>query len=369
MLDSPFMRRSKSQGDLTGFSSQGVSRPRGRPTELSDAQLNNRRDQLVEIFEGYWAEIGWELQRCKKAEDLVRIFTPIADPRSWVGEVVILFCRPCSEAASGSTLRKLRGERRALGEPIYAGDAAKRFAEEQLLQVNSALAQVRGTNRRILKRARKARRKEYWKAAKRYSDLSKKERELDLRLKGVGAGFARLELFRFLKSKRYVLTPTALANAAAGLPYMGWRQSVRRSTKAPCKFTNGSWYQIFKTIRYLTAIAKRKTVHSFVRSFRERIPLLPSRYQLPKVELAAKWLYLERAIRHAYRTKLHLKALPFEITKQYLKQIHSQTQVDIVLAGQFKLALSKQPRRVGSPQPVKPETAAERRDKIMKVST
>jgi hypothetical protein len=324
---------------------------------------------LVEIFEGYWAEIGWELQRCKKAEDLVRIFTPIADPRSWVGEVVILFCRPCSEAASGSTLRKLSGERRALGVPIYAGDAAKRLAEEQLRQVNSALAQVRGTNRRILKRARKARRKEYWKAAKRYSDLSKKQRELDLRLKGVGAGFARLELFRFLKSKRYILTPRALANAAAGLPYMGWRQSLRRSTKSPCKLANGSRYQIFKAIRYLTAIARRKSVHAFVGSFRERIPLLPSRYKLPKIELEEKWWHLERAIRQACRTKSHLKALAFEITKQYFKQLQSQTQVEMILAQQFKLGMSKQPKQDASAQIVKPDVAAARHDKIMKAAT
>jgi hypothetical protein len=367
VLDSPFMRRTKSRGGLTGFSQQSVSRPRGRRSELSDAELHNRRDQLVQIFEGYWAEIGWELPRCKKTDDLIRIFTPIADPRSWVRDVVILFCLASPEAGSGSTLRKLRRERRALGEPIHTAEAAKRFTEEQLRDVNSALAQVRGTSLRILKQARKMRRKEYWKAAQRYLDLSKRERELDLRLKGVEASFARQELFRFLKSKRYIPTPIALANAVAGLPHMGWRQSVRRCTNAPCKIANGSRYQIFKAIRYLTAMAKKKTMHAFVASFRERIPLLPSRYQLPKAELVAKWLYLERAIRQAYRTKSHFKLLPFEITRQYFKQIQSQTHVDMVLAELFKLAL--QPKRVISPHPVKPDNAAQRHDKIMKALT
>jgi hypothetical protein len=369
MLDSPFMRRSKSRRGLTGFSRTGISRTRGRRSLLSDAQLHNRRDQLAQIFEGYWGEIGWELQRCKKADDLIRIFVCIADPRSWVHDVVIPFCLPSPEAGSGSTVRKLRGERRALGEPIYTAEAAKRLAEEQLREVNSALAQVRGASRRILKRARRMRRKEYWKATQRYSDLSKRERELDLRLKGMEAGFARQELFRFLKSKRYVLTPLALANAAAGLPHMGWRHSVRRSTKDPCKIANGSSYQIFKAIRYLTAIAKKQTVQGFVGSFRERIPLLPSRYQLPKVELAGKWLYLERAIRQTYRRNSHLKVLAFEVTKRYFEQIKSQTQVDMVLAQQFKLALSKQPKRVTSSQLVKPDIAAEQHDKIMKAST
>jgi hypothetical protein len=98
-----------------------------------------------------------------------------------------------------------------------------------------------------------------------------------------------------------------------------------------------------------------------------RIPLLPSRYQLPKAELAEKWLYVERAIRQAYRAKPHQKALPFEITKRYLKQIQSQSQVDMVLAEQAKLTLSKQLQRVSHLSPhVKPDTPTDGRDKIMK---
>jgi len=315
--------------------------PRGRRSELTDPQLHNRRDQLVQIFEGCWAEVGWELPRCKKADDLIRIFTPVADPNSWVRDVVILFCRPCSERVSGYILQKLRGERRALVDPIYVAEAAERLALEQLHQVNSALVQARGTSRRILKRVRKLRRKEYWKAAQRHAELSKRERELDLRLKGIGAGFARLELCRFLKSKRYVLAPISLASAAAGLPHMGWRHSVGRCTKAPSKVANGSRYQIFKAIRYLTATGKRNSVRAFVANFQESIPLLPSRYKLPRLELAEKWLYLERAIRQAYRTKPPSKRLHFEIARGYFQRLQSQTQIDIVLAEQFKLTLSE----------------------------
>src|ERR1700674_4749183 len=98
-----FMRRSKSRGDLTRFEEAPISRPRGRPTYLSDPQLHNRRDQLVQIFEGVWAEIGWELQRCKKADDLVRIFAPVAASESWFRDAMIIFYRPSSEPASSAT--------------------------------------------------------------------------------------------------------------------------------------------------------------------------------------------------------------------------------------------------------------------------
>jgi hypothetical protein len=70
--------------DLTRFSKEAVLRPRGRNSELGDLQIQNRRDQFVQIFEGSWGDIGWTLQRCKKPSDLIGIFKPIADPKSWV---------------------------------------------------------------------------------------------------------------------------------------------------------------------------------------------------------------------------------------------------------------------------------------------
>jgi hypothetical protein len=122
---------------------------------------------------------------------------------------------------------------------------------------------------------------------------------------------------------------------------MGWRQSIRRNAKAPCVIATGRMYQIFKAIRYLASNANKRTENGLVITFEDSIPSLPSRYQLPKNELAEKWFYLERALRQAYRTKLHPKALPFEITKWYFKQLQSQSQVDMVLAEHARLTLSK----------------------------
>jgi len=341
MLDFVFMRQSKSQGGLTSFQEGRASRPRGRPSQLSDPQLHNRRDQLVEIFEGTWGEIGWELQRCKKADDLIRIFDPVVVPGSWFRDAMKVFCHPSSEPASGATLRKVRAEWRSLAEPIRAADESNRRAEEQLRQVNWALTQAHGRSRRIVKRARKKRRKEAWKAAQQYRTLDNTDRRLKALLRDLEASFARHELLRFLKSKRYSLRPLNLANATAGLPSMGWRQSMRRTAKAPCAIATGRMYQIFKAIRYLASNANKKTENGLVITFEDCIPSLPSRYQLPKAELAEKWFYLERALRQAYRTKLHPKALPFEITKRYFKQLQSQSQVDMVLAEQARLPVSK----------------------------
>jgi hypothetical protein len=345
MIDCAFMRRSKTRGGLTRFQEGQASRRRGRPTYLSDPQLHNRRDQLVQIFEGVWSEIGWELQRGKKADDLIRIFAPVAASESWFRDTMIIFYRSSREPASGGILRKVRAEWHALATPKYAADESNRGAEERLRQVNWALTQAHGSSRRIVKRVRKKRRKEIWKAAQQYRTLDNTDRRLKAMLSDLEASFARQELIRFLKSKRYSLRPLNLANATAGLPYMGWRQSMRRCAKAPCVIATGRMYQIFKAIRYLTSNANKKTENGLVITFEDSIPSLPSRYQLPKTELTEKWFYLERALRQAYRTKIHPKALSFEITKQYFKQLQSQSQVDMVLAEQAKITLSK-PRAV-----------------------
>lgn len=338
-------------GDLTDFSfflegpqrGPGADQPpaarRGRRTLLEHGQLHNRRDQLVQIFEGAWGEIGWELQRYKKPEDLIRIFSPLSN--SFAQEIISVFCRPSTEAPSPNRLRKVRAELRSLIKPLYDTEKARREAQENLQRVEWAFGQATKQTRRLVKRQRKKRRKEFAKAALAYRNVYQRERHLEMQVRCLEASFARLELSRFLKSKRYTLTPLSLANAAAGLPYMGWRQSMRRNAKSRSIIANGLTYQIFKSIRYLAATASKKMENALVADFRAGIRLLPSRYQLPRAELAEKWLYLERAIRHAYRTKPHPKVLPFEITKRYLKEIQSQSQVDMVLAEQAKLKLLK----------------------------
>src|SRR5713101_6637204 len=135
-LSASILWGTKLQGGLTEYSGETISRPRGRRSGLSDGQLNTRRDQFVEIFQGAWADIWWDLQRCKKPDDLIRIFTPIADPKTWVHEPLSIFCCSSSESASGATLSRLRTELRAIAEPLNKAGEAKRRAEEKLHRVN-----------------------------------------------------------------------------------------------------------------------------------------------------------------------------------------------------------------------------------------
>lgn len=328
--------------DLTAFSEEPerIAKCRGPRMVLSNAQLHNRRDQFVQLFEGRWCDIGWELERCKKPEDLISIFAPLSE--TYAREAISVFCRPSTHKPSAGRLRKLRSESSSLVQPRYRADELHRAALERLHQADGALTAAKKREIRKVRRVRRKWRKEYAEAAETYRDLCKKDDKLQRELRDMEATVARHELFRFLKNERYRLNPVNLANAAAGLPYVGWRRSIDRCKTTPSPSADGVYYQIFKAIRYLLKTVDRKNQRAMVRQFEEGILKLPSRFGNAKEKMAEDWMWLERAIRQVFKAKLHPKALPFEIMKRYLKyQSEPRTQLDMVLSQQAIL----RPRR------------------------
>jgi len=314
---------------------------RGPHTALTDNQILGRREQFVGVFEGLWGEMGWELQRCKKEADLLRALRPLNEVPS-VEQLVSVFFRECPGRASAANVRKVRSKLRKVQLEYRDADAGQRRDLEQLQRIDALLSHSPNNSLRIIKRAQKNQRKEASASKLKWLVLSRVQKDLTGQLRGLEAGFARQEILRFCKSKRYELNPLNLANAAAGLPFMGWRQSMRRCTKQRRTIADGKDYQIFKAVRFIVANAPKHSENTLVAEFRENIPQLPSRYRIARVELANQWLFLERAIRSAFRTKPHLRAFPFEITKRYFQQIRSRSQIDIILAEQKKLVTSRQ---------------------------
>jgi hypothetical protein len=316
---------------------------RGRPTEFTNAQLRNRRDQLAQDFDAAWPEIGWELSRCEKLGNVSKIFDSVLSKHK--EDLFSIFRRPSEEPADFVKLRKLRSERRYLAPPSYVAEESKRRAHSQLLQADWALAE-NSKRRRIIKRERKRRRKAASQVEQEYRGLSDKQRLINQQIRALEPSVARRELFRFIRSKRYELTPISLANAMANVPYSGWRQSMRRCEQFPSYLGNGPIHQLFKAIRYLVTKASKRTESALLKDIHAGIPSLPSRYKIVKVKLAHHWFYVERAIRRAYRTNPNLSAIPFKITFQYLRQLQSPTQEEALLAEGAKIKLSG---RKGSP--------------------
>jgi hypothetical protein len=308
---------------------------RGPRVNLSAPQLHNRRDQLLQLFEGDWGRLGWELQQCKQTSDLIRIFSPLLN--TYASEVISIFCRPSDEVASGHSLKKIRQELRTLGQPTYDLEESKRVVHDQLQEI--ARAEATKKKRRIVLREQKKQRKQASKTEQELRELSNRERTLKSQLQKQEASFARQEIFRFLDSGRYELNPLSLANAVANLPYSGWRQSMRRNTKSRSKIINGSRMQIFKAIRFLSESVNKQSEKDIVSVFRAGIPLLPSRHSLARTELAKNWFFLERATRQSRKKTQDPTVRHFPITELYFKNLYSATQVERVVAGHEQIVL------------------------------
>jgi hypothetical protein len=99
-------------------------------------------------------------------------------------------------------------------------------------------------------------------------------RELDLKrnLQQQEAAFARIEVIRFVKSKRYKLSLHNVANAIAGLPYMGWRQSFARCSRLEGKtIPPASFYEVFKVLEKAFRDGRPGTTVEALRLFEDEV--------------------------------------------------------------------------------------------------
>ncbi len=329
----------------TVFEEPGKPR-RGPYVTLSDPQLHNRRDQLLQLFEGDWGRLGWELQQCKQTSDLIRIFLPLLN--TYASEVISVFCRPSDEVSSRYSLQKIRQELRTLGQPTYDLEESKRVIHDELQEI--ARAEAKKEKRRIVLQVQKKQRKLASKTEQELRKSSNRERTLKSQLQKQEPSFARQEIFRFLASRRYELNPLSLANAVANLPYSGWRQSMRRNAKSRSKIVNGLHMKIFKAIRFLSESAGKQIEEDIISVFRAGIPLLPSRYKPARIELAQKWFFLEKAIRQSRKKAQDPTLRHFPITELYFKNFLSATEVERVVAKHKQIALSKTAKMSDGPQ-------------------
>jgi hypothetical protein len=309
---------------------------RGPRVALSDAQLQTRRDQLLQLFEGDWGRLGLELQHCQNPADLIRILSPFLN--SYASQTIAIFCQLSDEIASRDDLKKTRNELRALVQRSYEVEESKRRVQEQLREIAQAKATKK--KRHIIVQEQKEKRKEAWEAERNWRVISSRERDLQNQLKKQEASFGRQELFAFLKSERYELTPLSVVNAMANLPHSGWRQSMKRLAKVRSNIENGFHMQIFKAIRFLSESASKQLEKDIVSVFRAGVPLLPSRYKLARIELAKKWYFLEKAIRQSRKKTQDPTIRHFPITDLYFKNSVSANDVERIVAKHRQIAPS-----------------------------
>ncbi len=147
-------------------------------TGLPDHEIYNRPDRLVQVFEGYWAELARSLQKCRRPDDLILIFS-VLKGQVW-DDHTALFYTPSNHPGTSVALSKIRHELRALVKPMRIASEANHQAYQRMQGARSALAQ------RATRHERKLVRKEFvkrWKEGQQIECECKKlnDREKTLR--------------------------------------------------------------------------------------------------------------------------------------------------------------------------------------------
>jgi hypothetical protein len=322
------------------------ARKRGRPTRLDDASLVNRRDSLVGVLESAWGLVGWELQTAATVEDVRRALLPIADWRHELSPFVRNSAAPSDArlrvrqrkdvAAAGEALRKAyeseQGMReaeqraamalhqlRASLQTLKHGDSPAVPSQVELLAGQIASLELEhGRRKRELDTAIAA----Y--IAARQQDSCARERLLDYE-----AYFAQSELLRFVQSGRYRLIPLSFANAMAGLPFKGWRQSFKGCTRHKCRIVNSLAYQQFLSVQMALSQARRAKgpITEQIRAYLKH----PRRQRQPAViQLKNDWYCLSEAITRVEAEDTEPGRLPYKILAEYSRRMQVRSALDLL---------------------------------------
>jgi hypothetical protein len=346
-------------GELSGENvflqenSAAASRKRGRPTRLDEPSLINRRDSLVQFLEGSWGSVGRELQTAETLDDVRRALGPIAEWRHELSPLI----RSSATAGTSIHIRAQRKEILAAAASVqeaYELDQKRRDEEQR---AEAALHQVRGRLHELKEdpsateaqiksltgqigslELEHARRKgEAGKASAAYAAAYRRQSIARDRSLDYEAYFAQQELLRFVQSGRCALKPINFANAMAGLPFIGWRQSSKRCTRHKCRVANSAAYQQFRIIQGVLSQA-RDTKRPVIEHLRAYVQQPRKQHDLAVIELRKYWYYVSEAILKIQSESIDLEYLEYRILSEYSRRIQSRSALDLLREEEERLA-------------------------------
>jgi hypothetical protein len=311
---------------------------RGRRTVIEDGRLWGTRDGLLHFLETTWADVGDKLPRIKKPNDVydaLRVWEK--DSRCnllYVARALLHRSECVVSIKSLNEKRRRAGVLNVSARNSYdALESCCRSFEVAMRAYASASSEIEHAtiDEKLRVRARALAH-----AGSQYLAITEQQREMEQHIKDCEACFARAELVRFCRSRRYRLTPLNVANALAGVPEIGWRQSAKRCKGQPSPALNGGAIQIFNTIRKIVQSCPRKSelakyAESWLRARKTKS------YGIS--ELQASWYYLHLAIDSALQLGTRSRDLPFVIARHYWSRKFHPSNPDVLFAEEERIVV------------------------------
>lgn len=344
-LDAVLAKRGK-KSLLNGPAPAQKGRLRGRPPALDDAELLHRRDKLQGVFASHWPIIGWNLQRARKPLHVAAALRPLASLNHPTIELLLLdsFNKPMPDG-----IHLLRQECKRLYGQLAEAQNKLSEANTKVTEARSAFEEAHNlfavardsyTLARKKKKPTASFRNDREKWSRRsdsvQTELSRREKNLveyakkiegiEKEIKEIEAHFAQAELLRFVLSERYVFAPINFANAAAGLPHMGWRRSFLLCSRKECSVEPSINYLIFDAVKIILEGASPTRGEEAASEIRRQISK-GDRFKSVREYLGEDWPALEQAVLAGWNSSVHAGARPYEIASRFLGALKAPRRV------------------------------------------
>lgn len=309
---------------------------RGYPSQIDKDRLWNMRQHLRWLLETTWDEVGCRFQTVRKMGDLRVVMKPwekrmeqeehVVRALLWSGE------RP-------ATSRSLYRQRKQLGELHNRYMSAIGWIDQcrELLQhfLDIPAEQLSPGEQDVIRDAICERARMLAHAGEECTALREQEKELEILIRDGEAHFARNELLDFCRSKRYRLTPLDVANALAGLPFIGWRRSADRCRKWK-EEREGLSFGIFRILlRIVRANVRRSDLMRDADKFLEAKSGTGNKFAL--ADLRENRYYLRRSITAVLEQGTRRADLAAAISREYWKRKSRPTVIDRAFAEEERI--------------------------------
>jgi hypothetical protein len=315
-------------GNIMALFTEPEKKPQlGRQEGIDEGRLINSRESLIGLLGSTWPDVGRLLPRVKTQADLLAVLEFWKSRQDvWV---VKRLTQENSRPADANWLNEKRRKLRELNKAITPAWDHREECRRLLEAAQQTKALDLSDGEKALVEDQIARyTKRFANAEEEYKEATKRQQDMEKLIAEGEAYFARTEFLRFLKSKRYTLNPLNIANALAGLPYIGWRQSAKRCKKCPSPGADGYKMGVFGTIRRIVLSCNRKSelVEHAERWLRAQSP----KRSYAVAELREKWFVLRIAIKSALDAAVRTPDLPFVITKHYYERKLHPSKLDAI---------------------------------------
>ncbi len=307
---------------------------RGRKQAIEDELLWSNRDHLVGFLENTWPDIGGRLARVKTPSELLDVLQVWKQHNGHYQHYITqtLLQESCSPASANV----LNERRRRLSElNVACSEARENLSKcrEALEVATRALSpNLSNDDRAVVEEHIAKRTKKLTEAEEELHAANRRRSHLEQQLRDGESYFARAEFVDFCRSRRYRLTPLNLANALAGVPAIGWRQSIKRSQGEEPHGANGGTIQIFETIRRIVRSGTRRSL--LVPHAEQWLRARGNTKNYGTSELQKTWHYLKWAIKTVLESspRVPTRELPFAIAREYDKRKFHPSDVDRLFA-------------------------------------